>query len=53
MRALRFQNTLNFEPKLNAEFDFEKETWIGMKKHYFLIKNLSKERIHEEIKKVF
>lgn len=53
LRAIRFQNTLNFDPDLDAEFDYEKETWKSMKKYYYLIKHLSKERIHEEIQKVF
>jgi tRNA nucleotidyltransferase/poly(A) polymerase len=38
---------------LDVEFDFEKETWKGMKKYYYLVRSLSKERIHEEVKKVF
>lgn len=53
LRAIRFQNTLNFNSLLNAEFDFDKDTWLGMKKLYYLVKTLSKERIHEEVKKVF
>jgi tRNA nucleotidyltransferase (CCA-adding enzyme) len=52
LRAIRFQNTLNFNSLLNAEFDFDKDTWLGMKKLYYLVKTLSKERIHEEVKKV-
>lgn len=53
LRAIRFQNTLNFNSILQAEFDFEKDTWMGMKKFYYLVKSLSKERVHEEIMKVF
>ncbi len=53
LRAVRFQNTLNFDDLLEIDFDYEKNTWKSMKKHYFLVKNLSKERIHDEIKKVF
>lgn len=34
-------------------FDVESKTWKSMKKFYFLIRKLSKERIHEEIVKVF
>ena len=34
-------------------FDIESKTWRSMKKLYFLIRRLSKERIHEEIVKVF
>ena len=53
LRAVRFQNTLNFDSLLDTDFDYEKNTWKSMKKHYFLVKNLSKERIHDELKKVF
>lgn len=53
LRAIRFQNVLNFDSVLDVEFDFEKDTWKNMKKFYYLVKQLSKERIHEEIKKVF
>lgn len=54
LRAIRFVNTLNFDPDLeDAGIDFEKNTWKSMKKNYYLVKSLSKERIHEEIQKVF
>ncbi|MFA7284272.1 MAG: HD domain-containing protein [Candidatus Absconditabacterales bacterium] len=53
LRAVRFQNILNFDSILDAEFDYEQQTRKSMKKYYYLVKQLSKERIHEEIKKVF
>ena len=34
-------------------FDIESKTWRSMKKLYFLVRRLSKERIHEEIVKTF
>lgn len=53
LRAIRFQNTLNFDPDLWVQFDYEKWTRLGMKKYYYLVKTLSKERLHDEVKKVF
>jgi len=34
-------------------FDFQKETWISVKKNHALVKNVAKERIKEEIMKAF
>ncbi len=56
LRAVRFQNNFNFSTHYDIEatsFDYEKYTRDSMKKNYFLIKYLSKERVHEEIIKSF
>jgi tRNA nucleotidyltransferase/poly(A) polymerase len=34
-------------------FDIETNTWNSLKKHVALVQNVAKERIKEEIKKVF
>jgi len=61
IRGIRFVNVLN--QKLQNQsiakdikislFDFEKNTWISLKKNAKLIKNIAKERIKEEIVKAF
>jgi len=33
--------------------DFESKTWLAMKKYYFLIRKIAKERVVQEMKKVF
>lgn len=57
LRAIRFQNSFNFSSEYDLDkwisFDYEKNTWLSMKKNYFLVKKISKERIHEEVIKVF
>lgn len=61
IRAIRFVNVCNQklqdqttikENKISL-FDFEKETWISLKKNSKLIKNIAKERIKEELFKAF
>lgn len=59
IRAIRFVNVLNQKLK-NQEskdkiklFDFEKESRLSIKKNNQLIKKIAKERIKEEIVKVF
>jgi tRNA nucleotidyltransferase/poly(A) polymerase len=51
LRALRFVNTFNQQQHLS--FDFDSATRRSIKKHYFLIQWLAKERIREEVMKVF
>lgn len=61
IRAIRFVNVLNqkLQDQNKAKnnkitlFDFEKWTWISLKKNSKLIKNIAKERIKEEIFKAF
>lgn len=61
IRAIRFVNVCNqkLQDQITKEdnkislFDFEKETWISLKKNSKLIKNIAKERIKEEIFKTF
>lgn len=50
LRALRFVNVWN---QYNCTFDFTKETWNSIKTHYHLVQYLAKERIHDELVKVF
>lgn len=52
LRALRFVNIRN-QKKPGATFDFHKDTRQSMKKQYSLVQYLAKERVHDEIKKVF
>jgi tRNA nucleotidyltransferase (CCA-adding enzyme) len=52
LRALRFVNIWNQQLPWSA-FDFHKDTWASIKKQYFLVQNLAKERIHQELVKVF
>jgi len=69
IRAIRFATVLNEKLKKKWEksidqagnrseeqqmtFDFQKETWISVKKNHALVKNVAKERIKEEIMKAF
>lgn len=59
IRALRFVSVLNQKlrnKKWNWKivlFDIETNTWNSLKKHVALVQNVAKERIKEEIKKVF
>lgn len=50
LRALRFVNIRN---QYGLKFDFNKETRNSIKKNYHLIQYLAKERIHDELVKVF
>lgn len=50
LRALRFVNVRNQKWQT---FDFYKDTWNSIKKQYHLIQYLAKERIHDELVKVF
>lgn len=52
LRALRFVNIWN-QLLPWATFDFHKDTRNSIKKKYYLIQYLAKERIHEELLKVF
>jgi plasmid maintenance system antidote protein VapI len=59
MRAVRIVNVLNHkllhretEEKI-ATFDFATDTWISLKKNYYLIQRVAKERIKDEVCKVF
>jgi len=51
IRAIRFVSILNIHEHINL--DFESKTWISLKKFYFLIRKVAKERVIQEIKKVF
>lgn len=57
LRWVRFPNILNQKIpnrwKQNSSFDIEKKTRDAMKKHASLVLWLAKERIHEELVKVF
>ena len=58
IRAIRFVNVLNAKLLLPKKgkvklFDFEKTTRNSIKKNHGLIKNVAKERIKEEVMKVF
>lgn len=55
MRGARFANTLNqqINPDEQHYFDFESSTWKSMKKNYYLVSYVAKERLQLEIKKVF
>ncbi len=61
MRALRFVNVLNHKLQKKSEetcfpsayFDFEKTTWKAVKKNYYKIQHVAKERIKTELDKVF
>ena len=58
IRAIRFVNVLNTKLLLPKKgkvklFDFEKTTRNSIKKNHGLIKNVAKERIKEEVMKVF
>lgn len=66
VRAIRFVNVLNEKLKIAENwqkltkiaakislFDFDKLTWNSVKKNSWLVKNVAKERIKEEIMKAF
>lgn len=58
IRAIRFVNVLNAKLSLNTKekvtlFDFQKDTRNSLKKNHALVNNVAKERIKEEIMKVF
>lgn len=52
LRAVRIVNILNQKLE-QGNFDFEKETWLAMKEQHALVPGLAKERLHQEIEKVF
>ena len=60
IRALRFVSVLNqklknhqwIKPKITL-FDIDTDTWKSIKFMHELVKNISKERIHDELMKVF
>lgn len=52
LRAVRIVNTLN-QKIAEGNFDFEKETWKGMQLLAHLVPWLAKERLHQEVAKVF
>ena len=51
LRGLRFVNTLNQTSQI--QWDFHRDTWRSMQKYHFLVQHLAKERIKQEITKVF
>ncbi len=51
IRAIRFPNMLNQHP--GCSFDYDKATRISMQHNAHLVKNLAKERIYQELVKVF
>lgn len=59
MRAVRIVNVLNHKllnrdiEQKTTTFDFATDTWISLKKNYYLIQRVAKERIKDEICKVF
>lgn len=57
LRALRFVNVCNQklqDTDISLQlFDFDKETWNALKQHKDLLRTIAKERIHEELVKVF
>ncbi len=60
LRGARFVNMLNQSIKIEkvtqdppSHFDFDTATWKAMQKSYFLVTSLPKERIHQELMKVF
>lgn len=52
LRALRFVNVWNQQIPW-GKFDFSKETWESLKNNASLVEHLPKERIHQELVKVF
>lgn len=52
LRAVRIANLLN-QQLSHGNFDFEKATWSAMKELAPLVMHIAKERIHQEIVKVF
>jgi tRNA nucleotidyltransferase (CCA-adding enzyme) len=57
LRAIRFVNVLNHQLKSKQSdaslFDFDKSTWNAVKKNHHLIEYVAKERIKDEIIKIF
>lgn len=56
MRALRIVNVLNCRLEragIEHDIDIETETWRSIKKNYYLIQTIAKERIKDEILKAF
>lgn len=62
IRALRFPNILNIKLrdyysknslKTKKFFDYDRETWSSVKADAHLVKNVAKERIKDEITKIF
>ncbi len=51
IRAIRFVSILNTYEHINLDFD--PKTWLALKKYYFLIRKVAKERVIQEMKKVF
>ena len=51
IRAIRFVSILNTYEHINLDFDTP--TWLSMKRYYFLLRKIAKERIIKEMKKVF
>jgi len=51
IRAIRFVSILNTYEHINLDFDTK--TWTSLKKYYFLIRKVAKERVIQEMKKVF
>jgi len=51
IRAIRFVSILNQYEHINLDFD--SKTWLSLKKYYFLIRKVAKERVVQEMKKVF
>ena len=51
IRWIRFVSVLNTYDWINL--DFESKTWLAMKKYYFLLRKIAKERVIQEMKKVF
>jgi len=37
----------------HINLDFDSKTWLALKKYYFLIRKIAKERIVKEMKKIF
>lgn len=52
IRALRFVNVLNTK-KIEHPLDFHKTTWKSLKKNYYQIQFIAKERIRDELLKIF
>lgn len=51
IRWVRLINKLN--QNLDWYIDFETSTWISMKKNYYLVRFLAKERLKDELTKIF
>jgi tRNA nucleotidyltransferase/poly(A) polymerase len=60
LRGARFVNMLNQSITIEkvtqdppSHFDFDNATWKAMQKSFYLVNSLPKERIHQELMKVF